>query len=378
MRGSVVTMGRPFYFLGFLFSFMLFMAYNTLAQDKNVLYQVRNIQVNVSEKNAAVAREKGLYQAQETAFSTLSKRLLPDDDFIPEIDHSTIESMIDSFQISDEKISSTQYQATVHIDFIPQIVENYFRSLGRDQILSPSPPVLVVPFWQKAEQATNLWDKNNEWSNTWSQQVSHNQLIPIVLPLGDLQDRSEIPDLSVLSQSSSYFQPIMQRYGVKKIVIAVLSTTTLSDHEGSQVFLMTYEEADTNQSQTLSITDLSAHQTVFQKGVDRSVQFLETEWKRKASQQSDQSSVIRVYSEFQELGDWVKLQQKLKNLSTVKALDLEKLSQGRADFQLTIKGSVNALKLDLQSYGFQLSEPSPHFGNISFNNGAVRYRLYQR
>jgi len=85
---------------------------------------IENVAVDVTGNNALDARDKALNQARRNAFSILSRRLDLGGDVIAE-DDRTIATLVDSFEINREKLSSNRYMASINVLFNEPAIQGY-------------------------------------------------------------------------------------------------------------------------------------------------------------------------------------------------------------------------------------------------------------
>lgn len=96
------------------------------------LYNVSNINVDVTAENALKAREEAFVQAQVKAFEELAGRILPEERFssytAPSAD--IISRLIQDYEVSDEKLAAKRYIGTYVFRFRRSAVDKYLGITG--------------------------------------------------------------------------------------------------------------------------------------------------------------------------------------------------------------------------------------------------------
>ena len=101
----------------------LFFAFATIFPAFAIDYKVTNIRVDVQAENAIEARDKAMNDARRNAFNVLVGRMGMGGDF--NVDDRTIATMVDSFEINREKLSSDRYLASVNVAFNERAVQGF-------------------------------------------------------------------------------------------------------------------------------------------------------------------------------------------------------------------------------------------------------------
>jgi len=95
----------------------------------------------------STAKDAALDQGRQVAWTQLFRRLTPATEWSrqPQIPPAELEPMVKSFDIANERHSSTRYLATVTYLFNPTSVRAALRKYGLQYSESTAKPVLVIP-----------------------------------------------------------------------------------------------------------------------------------------------------------------------------------------------------------------------------------------
>lgn len=236
---------------------------------------VTDVIIDKTDKNAVVAREAAIVEAQRKAFEVLAQRSMSPEDFkaynMP--DSKTIATLVDDFEIKNEQISTTRYVANFTVRFLPDI-NNYIKipdSLGRviaagpvattptaaatavpaqssiastpvPATATPAAPatpqnILVLPYFESASGKKVLWEDPNPWRDAWEEVGSATPApnLTISVPLGDLTDVSSGSTDAVWKGDYSTIEKARANYNATEIALAVA-------HPGKSVDLFLYKD----------------------------------------------------------------------------------------------------------------------------------------
>ena len=182
---------------------------------------MRSVQVDETAGNALAARDIAFEKAQKIAFKRIMDRLAVQnvdvDNQIP--DSITLGRMIKDYELTQEKSSGVRYISTYTFRFDDRAVKKYFSGRAVHYTDIKSDPILILPFYEGANGAV-LWSYTNAWKEAWDTASAEPQLVPIIVPIGDLQDVADISDEQMITYQPERLQSLLQRYGAKEAVIA--------------------------------------------------------------------------------------------------------------------------------------------------------------
>ncbi len=134
-------MARPyrFYLLSYIFLAVIFAVSLAHAQD-DMAYTVEGVRVDVTADNAVNARQQAFDKAQQDAFAQLSARLSPGQP-VAAPPPTTIATMVDDFEITQEQLSPVRYVGTYTFRFRPGAIQAW---LGAHAAV-PAPTAMTAP-----------------------------------------------------------------------------------------------------------------------------------------------------------------------------------------------------------------------------------------
>src|SRR5215469_13386824 len=123
------------------------------------VYTVANVPVDATAASADAARDAARLQGEHQAYAILLVRLTRASDAsrLPPANDSTLNDLIQGFEVANERHSTVRYLADYTFHFRPNAVRQLLRSAGVPFAETPSKPVVVLPVLDNGT-ATALWE----------------------------------------------------------------------------------------------------------------------------------------------------------------------------------------------------------------------------
>lgn len=185
------------------------------------LFSVTGVQVDVTDKDASTARTRAIIEAQVKAFYMLAERLGSPEaaQRLQGMDARDIGRMLRSLSIEEERSGPGRYIGKLTVRFLPGKIREVFGQHGIDVVEDQAPPIVVLPVW-KGPNGTVVWE-DNLWRKAWLDLKAEQSLVPIIVPLGDLEDTSAISPQEAEAGDLVKLEALMMRYEAKAILVAI-------------------------------------------------------------------------------------------------------------------------------------------------------------
>ena len=362
--------------VAFLLFFAVFLNVSAYAADP--IFTVENIAVDAKAENALAAREKAFEEARVKAFEELAKRMLPEHELAtfqtPE--PLTISTMIKDFEIVNEKLSAVRYVGTYTFRFKDDVVRRYFEQSGTVFSDVSSKSLLLLPFLKQSNQLA-LWTPFNVWRQAWNRSSDLGGIVPIELPLGDLEDVQSIGDNEAYEYNPMELQNLLARYNAGEAVIAIAipdeQLAAIDDDNAIAEGALAVEiyRTDMGRPELVKQIQITANgaQTkamIYDMGVIKVHQALQQDWKAKTTIRASQTNALQVIIPIKSLQEWLETQAMLKHVYGIEGSNVKSLSPRQAVVDLLYQGDLERLKLTLSQSGLTLSETTDHLGNIKY------------
>ena len=342
----------------FLVSLGALMFFTVSAQAAG-LFTVEKITVDATADNAIAAREQAFNEAQVKAFTKLTKRLVEEGETekldTPSAD--TISTMIEDYEVTNERLSTTRYIGTYTFSFNERSVRRLFTSSGQSYTTTQSKPLLVLPFYQKGK-STTLWSPANVWMQAWGVAKKRNPLVPLIVPLGDLNDVRDLGDHQYMNFDTLKLSRLVDRYGAGEAVILVatadekLSLVDQPNQPANGVVNVTIYRTDQGYSEAVDRFSLSAKPdqtlaSLMGQTVAATQKRLTTSWKSRTVTHSSEVSNLNVIVPIQSLADWTDIRRSLDRTHLITKTTLKSLTPRAARITLDFQGTPQRLSLAL-------------------------------
>ena len=355
------------FFVLFILSFLFFLGGLSRAvwADSDALYTVRSISIDITAESASQAKKQALTFGREQAFHRLMERLVARDQraHLPTLDAEQILPLIQDFSLRDEKQSLVRYRADLTVRFVPDQVLSFLRQSGVSVTETVSQPVLLLPVWLDNGTAL-LWEDSNHWRDAWFDLDLGATLVPLIVPLGDLEDLTTL-SAQEASEGGEGVWLLADKYGARDVMIATL----LTDQMGAvvQSSLLSLERANTQPQQIFIdnqpnpfhkfMSEPERDQpTPNEPSLTRLAQSLhhkiQEDWilDNRISGTTEQWLAVSV--PLNDLADWVTIKGKIDQ--TAKHNSLRRLSTQRAEIDLFFSGTVDQFSRALAQEGLVL------------------------
>jgi hypothetical protein len=311
------------------------------------LWTVSDVAVDGTGTSPSAAKETALAKGRQRAWTDMYRRLAPFAEWSkqPPLTDEALEPLVRSFDISNERHSSTRYLATVTYLFNAANVRDVLRKAGVQYSESIAKPVLVVALTGTA------WQPETFWGTAWSAQSRRARLVPVAVPLGDAAD---ITSLAAVSQMSdwSMVKPLADRYGAGSVLVASVTRSAT----GFQV-ATTHIRPDGRvpRAQAFSRQGTEDDPTLAMRAAGAVADTLQEEWKRTTSVDFSSQSTITARVPFRSLQEWVAIRRILESTRAIQRAAVEEMTVGGARVRLDHVGRVDQLQTALSQSNVTLS-----------------------
>ena len=338
------------------------------------LYNVAKVAVDVTAKDAVVARDTGMAEAEMRAWDILVDRLVPPHarSRVQSFTHDEIQGLVAGVAIGKEEGSDTRYVAVLDVRFDPYAVRRFLASrsipFGEDQASSIS----ILPVLLQRDRVAR--DEGAEWQRVWERLDLANGVAPatLVTPRDDLDART-IRELQAGEESA--YAALRSVYGYGGLVVATGETV-----DGVfRTHLAGEDAAGPIDAVVTSAVDRHDLEKTLDEAARGALATLETRWKQRLDMAVDEASAVidqrgalfpdhgsegagaplgRVGAvvEFSTVRDWQRIRFSLQRVAGLNDFTVETLDARAASVRFDFDGSADVLQALLAQYGVALYE----------------------
>jgi hypothetical protein len=324
----------------------------------STLYTVSNVEVDVTAKDASSAKLKAISEAQVKAFKVLAERLGGPDAVTAAAYLSDVEigRMMASLSIQSEKSGPGRYIGKLSVAFLPDKVRAAFEALGIVYSEDRAPRIVVLPVWNGPD-GPSVWE-DNPWRKAWLSLNSDNDLVPVVVPLGDLEDSQTISAEEALRGNEVKLQSLKLRYEAETVLVALAEpageTAVRAVMSGeSPLGLITLDKIyDGAEGGWARASELAAQ---------RFISLMNEKWKTaSASGALDEeplpTQTVDIAVPFSSIGQWNGIRARLLSVAGVSGIDVTTIGSGGARIRLAFTMGLDGLQQSLAVAGMKLVE----------------------
>lgn len=325
---------------GFLLALALLAISPAAGQERDGLFAARRVPVDVTAESAAKARDQAIAAGERQALDIVLRRLTPSEAHarLPRVDESTLAALVESLQVEGEKTSARRYIAELTVEFRPRGVLDLLRGAGVPHVDRPAPRLLIAPVLE-ADGRLVLFDDPNPWRDVWGKAAAERQgLVPLTLPLGDLEDVATIAPEEALAGDDVKLSALARRHGALRWAVAAARL----EEAGLTVTLLRPQGAEV---ETVRLEPGGKPEDAMATAAARLAARLDEEWKREATAMalSGAEAQLSAQAALGGLADWLALRERLARSPAVRKVDVLAVSPRDAQLVLHHVGTPEQL-----------------------------------
>lgn len=317
-------------------------------------YEV-SVKVDVTDVNAATAREKAMQSAMRQAFETVVKQnVVPSEtQALYQMTDDQLINFIQEISVVSEKSSNVRYLAELKVKINEPVFKTYLQEKNIPMMIGAPSKIVVVPVYREfMSDRPLLWENENIWLQAWQNMSVPQGLIDIV-PLSS----TEAEKLNFNAEKAlAYNQEALQEIALNTNAADVYVLDAYFDGiEGLKVNVSSLKSRKAPEELLIS-GDRKNKDMLMQKALFTVRKKIEDSVKNANMEQNRMQSTLMVIYNYNKLSDWVRVERKLKSVSYVKHLELIALGDNKAQFKMDVIGDENQVWGALRRLGFNFKK----------------------
>lgn len=344
----------------------LIVAIMALAGPANALTRAEiftvSVPVDATAASATAARDAARLDGERRAFAALLDRLTlaKDRGRLPAASDTMLNQVIIGFEVANERRSTVHYLADYTFHFRADVVEQLLRDRGVPFAETASKPVVVLPVLEAGGRPM-LWDDPNPWRDAWTRAKPPQGLVPVQVPLGEVEDVSAIDGAKADAGDDARLQAISANYDHADVLVT--RATVRPDGSGVDVSTTRFVPGSPGgeQSWVASYTanQGESQQDLLVRATAGTVAQVNDAWKQANMLDYSQTATLTVAVPADDLNSWLAVRRRLAATTAVRSSQLLSLDRHGARIELHYVGSPDQLRVGLAQNNLSLSGSDP-------------------
>ncbi len=315
-------------------------------------FTVQNIAVDAKGATATAARDAGLLQGQVSGLRQLLQRLTQPADHarLPTVGTADILPFVLSVSVDEEKTQPTRYVAQLSVRYQPAAVRSLLQAHGLSYV-EPHRAILTLPLLQ-TEGRNILWEDPNPWRQAWAS-LPVNPVIPLVVPLGGIEDVTELPTNKANNASADDLGAIMQRHDAVDAIVIVADL----DHNASPMQLgvslrgIGPSVPDVEIPRSFTAREGETMDALLTRAANAVNTAITSSYKAGSTMNYAQTGSVRAAARFAGgLAEWQAIRERLGMIPAIRRIDIDVLGRSEALLNLQIIGDRSILPAILSQH----------------------------
>ena len=317
------------------------------------VFVIRDVPVDETADSADAARRVAIARGEAEAWNRLMLRLVVPGEIqnVPQMSGDQLDSMIQSFEIADERITADRYRALITVRFRADAVRGLLAANGIAHANEPSPLLLVLPV-QRGEAGEVLWAEDNAWLRAWQHEPGGGKVVDVVVPFADLEDIMAIDAERAMAGDWQAMQQVMARYQADGVLVVEAA-------EGGEGLALSAQWYETAQPRTIEIAGLAPDARSGEERYAAAVAAVrgavDDQWSAASSVPEGPESTLVADIAIRSLAEWVDMRARLERPASI--LEAQPLVIGAGKVRVLVRyvGDIEQLRAGLRQSGLDIA-----------------------
>lgn len=322
------------------------------------------VPVDATAANASAARDEARHEGEAKAYTVLLERLTLARDHarLPPANDTTLTDLILAFEVAHERRSSVRYLADYSFHFRADGIRRLLREAGIPFAETLSKPLVVLAVLE-GQGGPRLWEDPNKWRDAWAKTALPQGLVPLIVPLGELEDVAAIDGATADNGDDAHLQAISARYG--RADVLVTRAAMKSQGHGVDVTTTRFIPGTPGGEQTWVASYAAAEgendDAFLARVIAGTIAQVEQAWKQANVIDFSQTGTLTVSVPISDLQSWIALRERLKGMPEIRQSELLSINRQEAQVALHYVGDPAQLRVALTQRDLVLSGDDPNW-----------------
>lgn len=372
-------------------------AWGSQAMAQTNVVVVDDVEVEATGDTAEAAKQEAVTQGAPRRAIVEALRALASDpstiDDLPLTDREVAATVID-YEVLQENSSLGRYSARMRFRLRVDMIDRLFETKGLRYAQPATVPVLVVPILlsplgqrarvedqlaptdeamemavaaqepsqpdaaqpqeapvdQNPRDRAILWEAGGPWLASWQRRGAVDGLLPLLIPLGDIDDNSDLSTRQVVQRDLEGFEALAGRYGAGGILLVIAKArggnglTTVPTRLEMTVERFGLEGKQRELNFTVDAVPDEALEALYDRARDTVVDAVQEDWRRQDGQEVGSLNSLSVHVPVLTLRDWQEAQERLRGIARVREVRTDSINARQVKLVLVHAGRIDSLR----------------------------------
>ncbi len=331
--------------------FCTLLSFNAMAIEYSSI-----ISIDVTDKNAASAKEKAWAHANRVALNNVMKKISQNVS-LDYLSDEEILNIVKQTEVLSEKNSQTRYIGKLKVVFNQQILDSFLKEKNIQKVDIYTKRVLLIPLYKDSfSQPFLLWEPENKIKEAFEKKPARSiAQIDIIKP--NAKNYFIAQPQKISQKDIKTLNEVAKENLVEDIFIIA------SQNHGSQgvyTELTHYKNGIITTEVITTKGDINSDE-VFNKTASDTIHYINSKIKETNANMAQEQSSINVFYNFHSLQDWVQAKNTLQKISYIKDISPIAMQSGRVEFNISYIGDYNQLLYSLRSKGYIIKQELEYY-----------------
>jgi hypothetical protein len=284
---------------------------------------------------------------------------------LPAANDAMLNDIIQGFEVANERRSTVRYLADYTFHFRADSIKQLLRNQGIPFAETLSKPLVVLAVLDGANGPV-LWDDPNPWREAWNNATLPQGLVPLTVPLGEVEDVAAIDAAAAEKGDDAHLQAIAADYGNGDVLVTRAAIKQSGDAKSVDVTTTRWVPSQLGKEQTwvasfAANAGESDHDLLARAVAGTADQVLDA-WKQANIIDYSQAGELVVSVQAPDLPSWLAVRDRLAATPSIQRVELVALDRQRALVTLHYVGDATQLRLALAQHDLDLTGSDPDWG----------------
>lgn len=339
-----------------------FLSFAAMAAEGTDVFAV-SVPVDATADSASAARDAARLAGERNAYTALLGRitLTSDRAKLAAPSDSDLNSLIQGFEVANERRSTVRYLADYTFHFNADAVEQRLRAAGVPFAVTPSKPLVVLAVLE-TDNGPVLWDDPNPWREAWGAAKPPQGLVPLVMPLGEIEDVTAIDAAGADKGDDAKLQAISANYGHDDVLVTRATIRgSKSVSVSSTRFVPGSPGGEQSWTGTFTANAGESDPDFLARAVAATAAQVQEAWKQANIINYQQTGTLTVAVPTGDLKTWLAIRDRLAAIPSIQQTEILAIDRQRALVSLHYVGDATQLKTALAQRNLDLSGEDPNW-----------------